>query len=837
MAGATVIRTFAAGELSRAFSSRADLAIYQAGVRRARNFIIGRNGSAYNRAGTEFVNACKTSSANVRLVPYVSELADESVAIEFGAGYLRFHHDGELVTVNLGDLDAYDSGTAYTPGDLVVDAGVGYYAIIPSTAVAVSDTDHWYPLPGSIYEIPCPFTDPSTTRWQQSGRLITFTSQSVKLADLHYEGPTRWWFDFISVTPTVAAPANVLLTADGIGGSHTFYSFDVVVIQTDTFGGPAANWSGELPTVDSGHHGFISWRGPLLDSGGPDVDHYEVYANGTLIGTTSGTDFEWDGSTPGGGSGTSSGTLTPRDVSAEGTADDPTITPFRYVVTALDPTTNEESLPSDPPATGDLPQPNVNPHRLSWDEVMVGAVPVTEYRVYVDLANGGPFYYIGSTGSLLFINTGITQDTSRTPPTTAPGVVDPDDPNTFPAVCAYFQQRRFIANTLNEPDRVRGSKTAEFSNFTTSSPVQDSDAISFRLAGNNGHAVRALVVLKELLLFTDGGEWRMVGDSNGTLTPSAIRGDQETYVGIHDQVPPVAIGNAVVYLQARGRIMRDLQFSQQVQGLAGRDLTLFASHLFDRYTITGFTFQQSPDPIVWATRSDGALLGLTYIPEAQALAWHRHDTGAGGDFEQVCTVPETDQDTVYAIVRRDVNGSEVRYVERFASRSAERTFLDCAIDSDDAPRSTQDGLDHLEGATVGVYADGAPRGSAVVTGGSIALGGSYSSVVAGLPIVADLFSLPLDAVGSDLRNKAKRVQACGVLLDRSAHNFLVGPSAGKLVRVPNSSDTVIIDEDVEDIVDVTLTSSFERPGRVFIRHDKPTPLTIVGLLPYVEVGG
>lgn len=843
MAGQTVIRSFASGELSKALASRADLAVYASGLRRCRNWVVSRNGGVSNRAGTRFVAACKTTSENVRLIRYTSEVPGESVLIEFGEGYLRFHQNGAPLTVDLGDVDDYNPATAYVPGDLARDGEIPYYCHAPTTGHAPPDTDFWLPLEGRddgtfTYEIPCPFTDPATTRWVQSGRLVTFTSHDIQAADLHYASATRWWFDYVVTTPTVEPPTNVAVTSDGT--SSEFYEFAIVATYASGRS-TAARWSGEItPAASGGNETLIEWDVPILLEGLDPFEGFDLYESDALIGTVGADDrsFAWDG-TPGvdaidEGEDTNH---TPIDVTAEGGGADASVAPVRYVVTAIDPITGQESLASEP-ANADLPPPTTgNPHRISWDLVAVAGQMVGTYRVYVDFANGGPFLFLSDTSLGRFVNTGITPDLSRTPPTTAPGTIDPDDPATFPAVAGYFQQRRFFANTLAEPDRIRASRIGEYSTFTVSSPILDADAISFRLAGNNNHPVLGMVALKDLLVLTGGGEWRMQGDQNGALTPSAIRGDQETYAGIDARVPALVIGNTVVYVQARGKIVRDLKFDQQVQGLAGRDLTLLAAHLVNKFTMRAMDFQQSPDPIVWVCRSDGTLLGLTYLPELETLGWHRHDTGAGGRFEAVCIVPEHDEDAVYLVVSRVIGGDTVRYIERLASRLEARVFLDAAVDTTGPATSTVDGLEHLEGQVVAVYADGKVRASRTVASGAITLDGTYASIVVGLSITADLETLDLDAAGADIRGKKKRMQGVGLLLENSSRNFKAGPSATRLKPYAPASDTVVdSDSDAEELLELTLEAGFDFKGRVFIRQDKPTAMTILGLLPLIDVG-
>src|SRR6185436_20831633 len=98
----------------------------------------------------------------------------------------------------------------------------------------------------------------------------------------------------------------------------------------------------------------------------------------------------------------------------------------------------------------------------------------------------------------------------------------------------------------NVPDGVFGSRTGFESNFGISTPLQDDDAITFRLAGNNHHPVRWLVSVKAgLILLTDGGEWTATGGNgpNTPMTPSSLFADQETYNGVAGNVRPVVIGD------------------------------------------------------------------------------------------------------------------------------------------------------------------------------------------------------------------------------------------------------------------------------------------------------
>jgi len=87
-----------------------------------------------------------------------------------------------------------------------------------------------------------------------------------------------------------------------------------------------------------------------------------------------------------------------------------------------------------------------------------------------------------------------------------------------------------------------------------------------------------------------------------------------------------------------------------------------SSHLFYRYQLIDWAFQTVPFSTAWVVRDDGALLGLTYMPEQDVIAWHRHDTD--GLFESVACISEGDEDVLYCVVKR---GSK-RFIERMHTR-------------------------------------------------------------------------------------------------------------------------------------------------------------------------
>ncbi len=100
-------RSFAGGEMSPEMFGRVDDVKYQTGAARMRNFIAMPQGPAENRPGTKFVREVKDSTKRTRLIPFTYSTT-QTMAIELGAGYFRFHTQGATLTP--GTPSAYVTG-------------------------------------------------------------------------------------------------------------------------------------------------------------------------------------------------------------------------------------------------------------------------------------------------------------------------------------------------------------------------------------------------------------------------------------------------------------------------------------------------------------------------------------------------------------------------------------------------------------------------------------------------------------------------------------------------------------------------------------------------------
>lgn len=688
-------RSFASGEISPSLYARADISKYATGLKTCRNFQVMRHGGATNRAGTEFVCEVKDSATEIRLVPFIFNTA-QTYILEFGDEYIRVIKDGSqqvLASQNITAISnanpcvvTYAGADTYANGDEVyvsgitgaigtylnnrnfkvanLNAGANTFSLkyMDGTTDVNSTSFGAYTSGGTVaevYEISTPYVeaDLPELKFIQSADVITIVHPNYAPRNLSRTGDTSWTLSLISFQPTIGRPTNGSASAGGAGANTYKYRVTAVAEETYEESLVGAGASQNISGATQANPCVITYVGADNFADGD-----EVYITG-IVGMTelNGRTFTVAGLNAGANTFQLSGI---DSTSYTAYSSGGTVAPaFIKLTSAAAPTTSA-------------------PHTVTWTAVS-GA---QEYNVY--RAVNEVYGLIGIAGTATFSDVGLDPDTTETPP------VDRDPFGTtgdYPSTVCYFQQRQMFANQDNDTEAIYGSRIGHFNNFTTSSPIQDDDAVTFSMAGRQVNEVNHLLDLGALIVFTQSGEWSIRGDASGVLTPGNINPKQYSYNGSYSRLAPLVIGNNAIYCQARGSIIRDLGFNFEVDGYKGDDLTIFSSHLFDRYTLVDWAYQQVPHSIVWVVRDDGTLLGMTYLKEQQMLAWHRHDF-TNGYVENVCVIPEGNEDVVYLTLYRTIDGVVKRYIEKLTTRQLndieDIKILDCHLSYDG--RNTND---------------------------------------------------------------------------------------------------------------------------------------------------
>jgi len=406
----------------------------------------------------------------------------------------------------------------------------------------------------------------------------------------------------------------------------------------------------------------------------------------------------------------------------------------------------------------------------------------------------------------------------------------------YPRAVAFYEERLYFAGTTGQPQTIFGSVTADFENHTPG--TEDDKAINVTIASDQVNVIKHMIQGRFLQILTSSAEFTMSGGS-GTqpVTPTNVNVLRETTFGASD-VRPVRAGSSTIMVQKGQTKVKEITFNLDVDGLTGRDLTVLAEHLA-RVGLDDMTWQQEPELILWFVRSDGELLGLSYDPQNNTIAWHEHTLGGTAVVESIASIPSGSEDQVYLSVKRTINSVETRHIVYmkpiyFGADVTDAFYVDSGLTYDGAATTTISGLDHLEGETVQILADGAAHADKVVSGGSITLDRSSSKVHVGYSYDSVIQTLRMEAGADDgiSQGKIKRIHGVTVrFLDSVGAE--VGPDANNLDRIPFRDSSMAMDEAVpmfDGDKEIFFPSGYDNDARVLVRQTQPLPMTVLAIM-------
>lgn len=225
----------------------------------------------------------------------------------------------------------------------------------------------------------------------------------------------------------------------------------------------------------------------------------------------------------------------------------------------------------------------------------------------------------------------------------------------WPKLVEFYENRIIYGNTTTFPQTIFASKAAEVTtDFDTFTPgTDDTSPYTYRIASGQANGIRFLKGSDQFLMAgTYGAEHRITGGSvDAAITPTSISVKAFSFLGVASVQPPVADNN-IIYLRRNKRTLAGIVYDPLRDGYLSDDKTILAQHITQSY-VTRMAFQAGPPNILWNTRGDGVLVGMTYEQRQQVLAWHRQRIADGAALvEDVCVVPQPQgPDRVWLVIK------------------------------------------------------------------------------------------------------------------------------------------------------------------------------------------
>ncbi|MCY6380969.1 hypothetical protein [Hoeflea prorocentri] len=815
--------TFTRGELAPELHGRVDIDHYRMGLARCENFYVLKQGGIRRRSGTVFVAEVKNSNDACRLFPFAFN-ESQAYAIEHGNGYCRFFAlDGQVFNGGapyeipspfaLNDLDAID----YTQSADVLYMTHGSYA--PRELRRASETSWAF----SQYDF-------------QDGPYLSENTTSTTLTPAETG----------HITPQMTGAATPSGTVTSGGGTQPYRIFN--------------RDKSENITIDGGSHGFVQYQFPGGTRKVADAYWITSSSNAAQHGDYF-TQWEFQGSNDG----TNWVTLDSRDGETGWSGSE-----TRYY--EFDNDVAYEHYRLNFSGGGGADGVNTNVAELAIHQKASDQTPFDLTASSTAGINDGTGFQTSDVGRLIRLLGGdgvwrwaeITGRTSTTIvkirlhgqalPDTSPIVTWAlgawSHESGWPHSVGFYQERLAFGRTYAQPRTVWLSKSLQFNSFGESEPVIASDGMSITMTGGHLNAISFIREGGDLVIGTSGS-MRTLGPASTAeaFSSTNIQQRQQTTTGAAP-IRPVTVGNTIIYGGFHKSALHEFSFSFDVNGYLSPELTVLSSHAF-KAGISFLAYQEFPDGIIWCGLDDGTLTATTYDKAQKVVGISRHRIAGGqagktGTVESACIVPVENGDRLWMIVRRTINGQTRRFVEYLempfdGADVSEGIFLDCAVTIDSGgPVTTVNGAGHLEGLTIGVFADGVDLGDAVVSGGVFSLPGGIeaSRITYGLRYESYAETLRMAQTGNrDGASIGRRARLVSVALDLMETGYIkAGSKARQFDYLFRRTDENLGSERELHTGFKTLSSEdhWSNGGVVVLRSDRAYPATIRSIVASVE---
>lgn len=338
-----------------------------------------------------------------------------------------------------------------------------------------------------------------------------------------------------------------------------------------------------------------------------------------------------------------------------------------------------------------------------------------------DLITGTPTHVIST--SFAVSSTVVSNGTSRAEDTWSSG-------RGWPRTCTFHEGRLWFGGSKSRPATIWGSNIADFFNFNKGK-ARDDEGITVTLDTDQVNSVNGIFSNRSLQIFTSGGEFYV---PESPVTPSNVAVRPQSNLGAK-RIRPVSIDGVTLFVQRTGKAINQFVFINEFQANESRSISVLSPHLIKNPIKMSVSIgtESSDANYVYIVNDDGTVTVFNTLLNEDITAFTAWITGYISSLAVV-------DDQVYMLVKRTIEDSDQYYVER----ESNLIFTDSAIREAGLGCNTLTGLDHLEGETVRVVADGAVQADQVVDGGRVIIDRVADTIEAGLDYKPVIKTMPLN---------------------------------------------------------------------------------------------
>ena len=851
---------FTAGELSPRLGGRTDLTKYYHGCNELTNFLVHPHGGASRRPGTRFVVEVKDSAAQTRLINFQFNV-EQAYVLEFGNTYFRIMRDGGQVTSG-SPAAAVEVTTTYTTAQLselmfAQSADVMYVVHTAHPVRKISRTSHTAWTITDVDFSRGPFLDENTTTTTLTagGRTGSVSITASAVTGIN-SGSGFLATDIGRLIKLHHGYAKITAVGSTTGATATVQENELNTAEIEpSFTATTISFAEGDPSSTALEH-----NDRIVDSGKNWVD--EGFENGMTITVT--------------GAGTSANN---DDYLLVGVTDD------TLLLAPSDDVTNESASATITVAGKLVADKEWRLGAFSVTTGYPGAISFYEQRLV----------FAGTTDQpqTLFFSVGGDYE-NFTGGTDADSALNYTIGSNFVNVIRYLSSSRSLllgtsggefavrASGTDEPLSPGNAQIKQQSAYGSANvqPVMVANAVLFlHLAqrkirelqynyDSDSYVAPDLTILSEHI--TEGGVTELTYQqepdsivwsvrSDGYLVGMTYRRDEQVVAwhkhsmgGVSGNATitvtdytNIAVGTELVFTKSDGTTVTFT--SEAVSGDAPAETLGFrpnesndttADNIFTAVNANAdFTVANPAANVVTVIETARAGNGFLSVKSTDIVRLAVTSQSVAL-VESITSIPGTNEDELWLIVNRTINGATKRYIEYiktwdFGSDVEDIFFVDSGLTYDGSSATSLSGLSHLEAENVSIITDGATHSSKVVASGAVTLDRGTTKANAGLPFTSTLQTMRLEAGATDgtAQGKIKRIDEVTIRLYRTV-NALVGATSAQVDRIPFRSAADEMDAAIPLFTgdkSIELPAGFDQDGYVLVQQDLPLPMTLIAI--------
>lgn len=480
-------------------------------------------------------------------------------------------------------------------------------------------------------------------------------------------------------------------------------------------------------------------------------------------------------------------------------------------------------------------------------------------------------YAAGTTTAILTITTGSVRGMCRITGYTSTTVVDMEvltafgainasadweegkwsDYRGWPTAVSIYEGRLWWAGK----DSQNGSVSDGYESYDHT-VEGDSGPIDRSIGRGPVETINWILPLDKLMLGGQGAEFQCRSNAlDEPLTPTNFNIKQISTQG-SAPVAAVQVDTQGIFVQRGGARVFELTMENNGVNYGSTQLSALVPEIGDP-GIVKMAVQRQPDTRIHCVRSDGTVALLVFDKVESVICWVEIETPGGSGFiEDACVLPcdsGEQEDHVYYQVRRTIDGTTVRYFEKWATEAQCRSgntvrLADSYVVYSGVPTRVIPAA-HLEGEQVVVWADGIAYPPAdttleyTVANGQITLDTAASNVVVGLYYKAQWQGgkmVTLQAPHGTPLTQDKRISAIGLILAWvHAKGLKFGPDFSNLDDMPGIEEgTTVGANDIRTTYDhepIVFPSTWDTDTRLCLEAAAPRPCTVLAAIADAEV--